>query len=95
MGNTETKTPIYKNKWVIIIAIIVLVGIIFGRKEENVSIPNSIEIGEVEALADGGAYQFQASVQSFVSPYRFVLGMGYGVQVVGSPAFFSYQGRTF
>ena len=64
MGNTETKTPIYKNKWVIIIAIIVLVGIIFGRKEENVSIPNSIkeenvsipnsiEIGEVTMLSDG------------------------------------------
>lgn len=64
MENTGTKKPFYKNKWVIIIAIIVLAGILFGKKEENVSIPKpkkeenvsipkSIEIGEVTMLSDG------------------------------------------
>jgi len=65
MENTKTKKPMYKNKWVIIIAILVLVGIIlFGKKEENdstpnpikkenVSIPKSIELGEVTMLSEG------------------------------------------
>jgi len=47
----------------------------------------------IEPLPDSDSYQFRASVQSFVSPARFVLGMGQDVQVIGSPAFIRYISR--
>ena len=47
----------------------------------------------IETLAEGETYQFQASVQRFDSPARFVLGMGANVHVLGSPAFLRHLTR--